>query len=95
MTTKTKNETKEPESNKPAAVFRARGMKASVFGNAGENGIFYKSTLQRVYKQGEEWKTTQALGRDDLLVAQYLLGKAWEFILQAESNQKGIDDVLS
>mgnify|MGYP000844158898 CR=1 FL=1 len=85
MATKTKNQA--AETNKPAAVFRARGVKVSVFANAGDNGTFYKTTLQRIYKQGEEWKTTSSLGRDDLPVAQHLLGKAWDFILQAESKE--------
>jgi hypothetical protein len=85
MATKAKNQA--TETNKPAAVFRARGIKVSVFANTGDNGAFYKATLQRIYKQGEERKTTGSLGRDDLPIAQYLLGKAWEFILQAESKE--------
>lgn len=93
-----KNETKtaakseaKSEANKPVAVFRARGVKVAVFANEGDNGAFHKTSLQRVYKQGEEWKTTQSLGRDDLPVAQLLLGKAFDFILQTESKENNAD----
>lgn len=81
-----KIETK-PESNKPVAVFRARGVKVAVFANDGDNGAFHKTSIQRVYRDGEEWKTTQSLGLTDLPVAQLLLGKAFDFILQAESKE--------
>lgn len=89
MATKTKSQTttSAAEPNKPAAVFRARGVKVVVFANDGENGAFFKATLQRVYKQGEEWKTTNSLGRDDLPVAQHLLQQAWAWILQTETKE--------
>lgn len=73
------------ESNKPIRTFRLRGVKVAVFENRTEQGAFYKTSLQRIYREGEEWKTTTSLGRDDLPVARLLLGWAWEFILEAES----------
>lgn len=73
-------------SNKPVAVFKARCVKVAVFANPAEKGMFYKTSVQRIYKDGEDWKTTTSLGRDDLPVAQLLLGKAFDFILQAEQN---------
>jgi len=78
-----------PATNKPVRVFRLRGVKAAVFENHASNGeqntVFHKVSLQRVYRDGEEWKTTQSLGRDDLPVARHLLGKAWEWILETEA----------
>lgn len=77
--------------NSPAQVFRARGVKVSVFENVGQAGgresKFYKTTVQRVYKEGEEFKTTTSLGRDDLPVARMLMQRAWEWIIEAESAQ--------
>ena len=88
MATKTKTEPKtETNGNKPVAKFRARGVNVAVFENKGDNGVFYKTTLQRVYREGEEWKTTSSLGRDDLVVARYLMQKAWEWILDAEGKK--------
>jgi hypothetical protein len=73
------------ENNKPIQTFRLRGVKVSVFANKTDQGVFHKVALQRVYREGEEWKTTQSLGRDDLPVAILLLQQAWEFILETES----------
>jgi hypothetical protein len=78
---------------KPVKTLRLHGVAVSVFRNPSEDGesVFYKSTLQRVYKQGDEWKTTQSLSRDDLPIAALLLEQAWEFILQAESSASADD----
>lgn len=73
------------ESNKPIRTFRLRGVKVAVFENkAGEN-TFHKVSLQKIYRDGEAWKTTQSIGRDDLPVARLLLDRAWEFILETEA----------
>lgn len=75
--------------NKPIIFFRLRGVKVSVFANVVNNGqqdmLFHKVSLQRVYRDGEEWKTTRSLGRDDIPVACLLLQKAWEFVLDREA----------
>ena len=75
---------------KPVKVFRSRGVSASVFANHaksdGRDITFHKVSLQRTWKDGDEWKTTTSFGRDDLPVARLLLDRAWEFILDAESS---------
>lgn len=72
-------------SNKPIRVFRMRGVKVAVFENKTDQGTFHKATLQRIYRDGEEWKTTQSYGRDDLPIAILQLERAWEFILETEA----------
>ena len=73
---------------KPVETFRLRGISASVFENHSEDGkTFHKVSLQRTYRQGDEWKNTQSLSRDDLPIAAMLLQKAWEYILQAEGKK--------
>ncbi|QDT45172.1 hypothetical protein Pan241w_52910 [Gimesia alba] len=76
------------DSKKPVQSFRLRGITASVFENQSEDGktTFYKVTLQRSYKQGEEWKSTNSFGRDDLPIVSLLTKQAWEFILNTETN---------
>ena len=75
--------------NKPATSFRLRGVKVSVFANPTESegrpSVFHKVTVQKIYKDGEQFKTTTSLGRDDLPVARLLLQRAWEYILTAEA----------
>lgn len=71
---------------KPIHVLRRRGVKVSVFRNEAGEHIFHKVAVQKIYKEGGgEWKTSNSLGRDDLPVAQMLIGRAWEFILDEES----------
>ena len=73
------------DSNKPVQSFRLKGVTASVFANQSEDSTFYKVTLQRSYKQGDEWKTTTSFGRDDLPIVSLLTKQAWEYILNTES----------
>ena len=51
----------------------------------GRKSTFFKVSLQKTYKDGDEFKTTTSLSRDDLPVAGLLLKRAWEFILESES----------
>ncbi len=77
------------DSNKPVKSFRLRGITASIFENSSEDGkSFYKVTLQRSYKQGDEWKSTNSFGRDDLPLVSLLTKQAWEFILNTESQSQ-------
>lgn len=82
-------ESSTPKTAKPVETFRLRGISASIFENKSEDGktTFHKVSLQRTYRQDDEWKTTQSLSRDDLPIAALLLHKAWEFILQIESKK--------
>lgn len=72
--------------NKPVRIFRLRGVKVAVFENKTGEQTYFKVSTQKIYKEGNDWKTTTSLGRDDLPVAQLLLGRAWEFILEAEAD---------
>ena len=79
---------------RPSKVFRLRGLSASVFENRakakGRDTTFFKVSLQRTYKDGDEFKTTSSLSRDDLPIAQLLLKKAWAFILESEEKSRRI-----
>lgn len=83
-------------SNKPVKAFRLRGVSASVFENHSKNGersvTFHKVSLQRTYRDGDEFKTTTSFGRDDLPVCVHLMQQAWAYILDAESNRSSEDE---
>lgn len=76
---------------KPVKVIRLRGVSASVFANQGKSEdrdiTFHKVSVQRSYKDGDEWKQTTSFGRDDLPVVNLVLRRAWEFILDAEASR--------
>ncbi len=77
---------------KPVRVFRLRGLSARVFRNYAKDKDnktpFFKVSLQKTYRDGEEFKTTTTLSRDDLPVADMLLKWAWGYILVTEEKQK-------
>src|SRR5438552_3862565 len=56
MAAKAKAQTVPAAGNKPVMTFRARGVKVSIWENLSTNGEgerkFYKTAIQRVYKEG-------------------------------------------
>lgn len=83
-------------SSKPVKVFRYRGVSASVFENhAKSNGretTFYKVSVQRTFKDGDEWKTTTSFGRDDLPLVSFIANQAWQFILDTEAKRGSAEE---
>jgi hypothetical protein len=77
-------------SNKPVQAFRMRGISASVFANEvttddGRELTRYDVSVQRRYRDGDEFKTTTSFRRDDLPILQLLARRAWEFIVDEEA----------
>ena len=65
------------QSARPAYSSRHRRLQVAVWRNDSANGTFFNVSLQRSYKDGDEWKRVQSsLNRDDLLVAAKLLNWA-------------------
>ena len=56
---------------KPVHEVRLGTVKAAIWQNQTDNGTRFNVTVARIYKDGEQWKSTDSFGRDDLL----LLGK--------------------
>jgi hypothetical protein len=93
MAAESKPQAAAANGNKPVMTFRAKGVKVSIWENIATNveheRKFYKTAIQRVYKEGEAFKTTNSLSRDDLPVARLLLQRAWAWILETESGRNG------
>jgi hypothetical protein len=92
-TRETKAQDEAHEENRPVRTFRARGCRVSVFENrtkdeAGRESVWFKASLRRVYREGEEFKTTTSLSVTDVPVALHLLSKAFEFMLEAEAARR-------
>jgi hypothetical protein len=79
-------------SSKPVKVFRDRRLSVSVFRNRAtvedRERTFHSVSLQRSYKDGEAFKNTHSLGKDDLPAAQLLLAQAWQWIVGEEAAQR-------
>jgi len=53
---------------KPVAEVRIGAIKAAIWKNEAGAWTRHNVTFQRIYKDGDDWKTSQSFGRDDLLV---------------------------
>jgi len=75
--------------NKPVYQTRHRRLDLAVWENTGERNTFHNVSLKKSYKDGEEWKHTQAsFGHDDTLVAAKLLNWADDVVQSAYDNQE-------
>ena len=73
----------------PAHQFKAGPISAAIWANDakkadGEMSTFYTITLNRVYKDKDDWKHTNSLRTNDLPRAQLVLQKAFEWLALAE-----------
>ena len=48
--------------------------------------MYPKVSLVKTYREGDEFKSTSSLGRDDLPVAALLLQQAWTAIITEDAN---------
>ena len=53
---------------KPIHEVRLGFIKAAVWKNETEAGVRYNVTFSRLYKDGDQWSSTESFGRDDLLL---------------------------
>ena len=53
---------------RPVHEVRLGHIKAAVWKNETETGVRYNATFTRLYRDGEQWKSTESFGRDDLLL---------------------------
>jgi len=54
--------------NKPVHEVRIGAIRAAIWKNSTETGIRYSSRIQRLYKDGDKWASSDSFGRDDLLL---------------------------
>ena len=52
----------------PEHTIRLRNIRAAIWKNTTEQGPRYNVTVGRFYRDGDQWKTSETYGRDDLLV---------------------------
>ena len=72
---------------KPATEIRLGRIKASVWPNARDDGkgTWYSVQLVRLYRDGEEWRTSQTFGRDDLLLVAKVADLAHSRVCELEA----------
>ena len=79
-------------STKPVKVFRDRNLSVTIFRNHAtvreQERVFHNAYVQRSYKEGDGFKTTSSLGKDDLPRVQLLVAQAWSWIVEQEAALK-------
>jgi hypothetical protein len=70
------------EKNKPAHEERIGSINAALWPSQTEHGTRYGVTFSRLYKDGEQWKSTDSFGRDDLLLLAKVADRAHTWITE-------------
>ena len=73
---------------KPVHEVRLGRIKAAIWANDTDNGTRHNVTITRLYKDGDDWKTSTSFGREELpLVAKVAdLAHTWIFQQAQEGN---------
>lgn len=78
--------------DKPVHEIRLGAIKGAIWKNDTQSGVRFNVTFARLYKDGDEWKSTESYGRDDLLVLAKVADQAHSWIFehgQEENDEKG------
>ena len=78
----------EQAKKKPVRELRIGSVKAAVWRNEGESGTWYNVTFDRLYRDGDEWKSSASFGRDDLLVLAKVADQAHTWIVEQEATER-------
>ncbi len=82
---------KKPAPAKPVYEIRVGGIRASIWRNDTDKGPRYNTTFDRSYRDGEEWKTSDSFGRDDLLTLGFVAQESLRWIVeQRQQSQPGV-----
>lgn len=86
-TTQTQQPKAETPNRKPIHEIRLSKVKAAVWQNTTDNGVFYNVTVSRLYHDGDHWKSSDGFGRDELPLLASVANQAWQWILQKQQEQ--------
>lgn len=67
---------------KPVQEIRLGSIKATIWENSVGDGTRYNVNISRLYKDGEEWKSTESFGREDLLLVAKVADRAHTWIFE-------------
>ena len=74
--------------NKPVFDFKIWPVKGAVWRNENDNGVFYNVTVERSYKDGDEYKSTGSFQRDDLLPLAKVADVCHTWIIRQEEKDR-------
>ena len=78
--------------NKPEKKFNCGSISASIWANtkvvAGETVKFYSVTINKAYKEGEEWKYTNSFNIEDLPKVALVATEAYKYVRLRENDSQ-------
>jgi hypothetical protein len=78
------------EKTRPVHEVRLGRIKAALWRNDTDNGVRFNTTFTRLYRDDDEWRSTDSFGRDDLLLLAKVADQAHSWICeQAQEEEKG------
>jgi hypothetical protein len=76
--------------NKPVYEARLGRVKAAVWANHGESGVWYSVVFSRIYKEGDAWKRSESFSRDDLPLVAKLADRVHTWIYEQTGAADGM-----
>ena len=76
----------QTETKKPVHEVRLGAIKAAIWANETEKGVRHNVTFQRLYKEGDGWRSSDSFGRDDLLLVAKVANLAHTWIYEQGKN---------
>jgi hypothetical protein len=84
MATKTTS-TPKPQ---PVKTIRLGRIQAALWENKSTSGSFYNVTISRSYKDGDNWKSSDSFGRNDLPILAKVVDQAHTWIFEAQKTDQ-------
>ena len=73
---------------KPISEVRIGRVKAAIWPNGTDGRTRHNVTFSRLYKDGDEWKSTQSFGRNDLLLLAKVADQAHSRIFELQQAEE-------
>ena len=66
---------------KPELEIRRGLIKVRIWQRRSKNGVRYSLSVVRLFRNGDQWKESTRLGRDDIPLVRLVLDEAYEWML--------------
>ena len=73
---------------KPISEVRIGRVKAAIWPNETDGRTRHNVTFSRLYKDGDQWKSTQSFGRNDLLLLAKVADQAHSRIFELQQEEE-------
>lgn len=77
--------------SKPISEIRVGNIKAATWQNKVGDIVRHSVTFTRIYKDGDQWKTSESFGRDELPRLVLAAQKAYEALFQVPQEHRASD----